>query len=67
MAMKNIKGLFSERALVVFDLFLDGKSIEAISQQVGIKENSVYKLKNRVKARLKQEVDRISQELEPQG
>ncbi len=67
MAMKNIKGLFSERALVVFDLFLDGKSIEDISQQVGIKENSVYKLKNRVKARLKQEVDRISQELEPQG
>lgn len=67
LAMAKIKPLFSPRAMEVFDMFLHEKSIEEISAAVGIKENSVYKLKNRVRARLKEEVHNLCRELEPCG
>lgn len=65
MAIGNLKPLFSERAYVVFNLHLKGKSITEISEEIGIKENSVYKLKNRFKTRLMEEVVRLLEELDP--
>jgi RNA polymerase sigma-70 factor (ECF subfamily) len=64
-AMDNIAPLFSERAIEVFHMIVDGKSIEEVSKIVGIKENSVYKLKNRVKSRLMEEVQQLLSEFEP--
>jgi RNA polymerase sigma factor (sigma-70 family) len=64
LAMDAIRPLFSDSAITVFSMSLDGKSIEDISGELGIKPNSVYKVKNRVKSRLVKEVKRIREELE---
>jgi RNA polymerase sigma-70 factor (ECF subfamily) len=64
LAMENIKPLFSERAIQAFSLSLDGLSMSEISSRLEIKENSCYKLRNRVKARLITEVRRLTEELE---
>jgi RNA polymerase sigma factor (sigma-70 family) len=64
LAMKNIKTLFSDRAIEIFSLLLDGADIKTISERYGIEENSVHKLKNRVKNRLIEEIQRIRENLE---
>ncbi len=64
LAMENIKPLFSSRAIEVFSMMLDGAEPHAVSEQFGIQENSVHKLKNRVKDRLIEEIRRIREELE---
>jgi len=63
-AMKNISGQFSGKALEVFDIILKGKSIEEVAEDMGLKENSVYRLKNRVKAALMSEIASLRHELE---
>ena len=64
LAMENVRPLFSERAIQAFSMSLDGRSMADISQELGIKENSAYKLRNRVKARVIAEVRRLTNELE---
>ena len=64
LAMQNIKTLFSERAIEIFSLLLDGANTKTISERYGIEENSVHKLKNRVKNRLIEEIQRIREDLE---
>lgn len=64
LAMKNIKTLFSERAIEIFSKLLDGADTKTISELYGIEENSVHKLKNRVKNRLIEEIQRIRENLE---
>ena len=64
LAMKNIKPLFSERSIEIFSLLLDGADITTVSERYGIEENSVNKLKNRVKNRLIEEIQNIRQNLE---
>jgi DNA-directed RNA polymerase specialized sigma24 family protein len=46
-------------------MFLDGVEVGKIGEEMGLKENSVYKLKNRVRSRLKDEIERLCRELEP--
>lgn len=64
LAMQNIRTLFSERAIEIFSLLLDGADTKTISERYGIEENSVHKLKNRVKNRLIEEIQRIREDLE---
>jgi len=64
MAMENIESFFSGKAVDVFRLSLKGLSVEDIARELNLKENSVYRLKNRVKDRLIQEINRLRQELE---
>jgi len=64
MAMERIKGSFPGQAIKVFELTLEGKSIQEISAELGIKENTVYKSKNRVKAKLINEIANLRLELE---
>lgn len=64
LAMEKIKPLFSNRAIEVFSMMLDGAEPQAVSKRFGIQENSVHKLKNRVKDRLIEEIRRIREELE---
>jgi RNA polymerase sigma factor (sigma-70 family) len=64
LALENIEPLFSGKAVEAFRLTLKGKSVEEVSQELDIKENSVYRLKNRVKDRLIQEIMHLREELE---
>ena len=47
-----------------FRLSLKGKAVEEIAEELDLKENSVYRLKNRVKERLIQEIRHLREELE---
>jgi len=64
MALENIGSLFSGKAVDAFRLTLEGKSVEEIAKELDLKENSVYRLKNRVKERLIQEIRHLREELE---
>ena len=64
MAMERIKGSFPGQAIRVFELTLEGKSVEAIAAELNIKENTVYRSKNRVKAKLINEIANLRLELE---
>jgi RNA polymerase sigma-70 factor (ECF subfamily) len=64
LAMKNIKTLFSARAIEIFSQLLDGADTKTIAVRYEIEENSVHKLKNRVKNRLIEEIQRIRENLE---
>ena len=64
MALDNIEPLFSGKAVAAFRLTLLGKSVEEIAVELDLKDNSVYRLKNRVKERLIQEIRHLRDELE---
>ncbi|VGO19413.1 RNA polymerase sigma factor [Pontiella sulfatireligans] len=64
LALKNVSSLFSERAIEAFSMSIDGKSTEQIAKHLGVKPNSVVKLKNRVKERLVKEIHHLRNELE---
>ena len=65
MALERVSRHFTDRALVAFKLSMDNVSTSDIAEKLGIKQNSVNKLKNRVKQRLIKEIDVIKLELEP--
>ena len=64
MALANVKKIFSGLAVEVFQQSLLGKSTTEISQSCGITQASARTLKNRVRIRLKEEINflRESQE-----
>jgi RNA polymerase sigma factor (sigma-70 family) len=64
LALQNVEPLFSGRAVEVFRLSLDGLDIQTVAEKLGLQENSVYRLKNRVKQRLVQEIEQLRQDLE---
>lgn len=64
LALNNIAALFSAGAIEAFSMSMDGKSTEEIAQHLGIKPNSVIKLKNRIKERLIKEIQHLRTELE---
>jgi RNA polymerase sigma-70 factor (ECF subfamily) len=64
MALERVEGLFSGKAIQVFLLSLEGVPVEEIASRMGLKENSVYRLKNRVKERLAQEIKLLRNDLE---
>lgn len=64
LALKNISSLFSEGAIRAFTMSMEGKSSAQIAEELGVKPNSVVKLKNRVKVRLAEEIQYLRSELE---
>ena len=64
LALERIKGMFSGNAVEVFTLSLKGLSTEEISSHLDLKKESVYVLKNRVKARFMEEIRFLVSELE---
>ena len=64
LALKNISDLFTERAIEAFELGMEGVKTTQIAEKLGIKENSVIKLRNRVKHRLVKEIQHLREELE---
>lgn len=64
LALNNISSLFTERAIEAFELGMEGVKTAQIAEKLGIKENSVIKLRNRVKHRLVKEIQHLREELE---
>ncbi|MCM8531604.1 MAG: RNA polymerase sigma factor [Lentisphaeraceae bacterium] len=64
LALQNISSLFTDRAIEAFQLGMDGVKTVDIAAKIGIKENSVIKLRNRVKQRLIKEIQHLREELE---
>ena len=63
-ALENIKKNFSGKAIEVFLLSLDNKSIDEIAEELDLKANSVYRLRKRVQEQLMLEIKRLRMELE---
>ncbi len=64
LALENIEPLFSGHAIEVFRLSLDGLEVQAIAKKLDLQENSVYRLRNRVKKRLILEIEQLREELD---
>lgn len=63
-AIERMERIFSGKAIQVFKLSLEGMDMAQIASKMELKENSVYRLKNRVKERLAIEIDLLCKELE---
>jgi RNA polymerase sigma-70 factor (ECF subfamily) len=64
LAVENLKQVFSGKALEVFALSLEGESVDSIAATLDLRKESVYVLRTRVKARVRQEIARLQLELE---
>ena len=64
LAVENLKQVFSGKALEVFALSLEGESVDSIAATLDLRKESVYVLRTRVKARVRQEIARLQHELE---
>ena len=56
--------MFTGNAFEVFALTLEGKSVEEISSELGLRTDSIYVLRNRVKGRLQREIQQLRHDLE---
>lgn len=66
-ALERLRGIFSGEAINVFSLSLDGVPADEIAKQLNLRRDSVYTLKNRVKARFMKEVRAVMDEVEYHG
>ncbi|MEJ6828703.1 MAG: sigma-70 family RNA polymerase sigma factor [Akkermansiaceae bacterium] len=64
LALDRAREAFSGNAVEVFTLSLSGHSVEDIAKQLGIKTNTVYILKHRVKTMLLREIQILKRDLE---
>ena len=64
LALNQIKTLFSENAIKVFEMAMANKSTEDIAEKLGLTQNATLKLKNRVKHRMVQEISALRHKLE---
>lgn len=64
LAMERIEDKFSGKAILAFNMSMEGKQISEIAQELEIEDNSVYRLKNRVKNQLIQEIKALKTDLD---
>ncbi|MEM9399266.1 MAG: sigma-70 family RNA polymerase sigma factor [Verrucomicrobiota bacterium] len=64
LALERMQNIFSGKGLEVFMRIMQGETPEQVSKDLGIHLHSVYVLKNRVRNRMRQEIQLIRQELE---
>jgi len=64
LAIEKVAPRFSGQAVNIFRMSLKGLDVKEIANEVGLKENSVYRLRNRVKACLIEEIAQLRVELE---
>ncbi len=62
-ALKNLEGLFSGKAIEVFNRSLKGEEVDSIAKNLDIRSSSVYTLRNRVKERLIEEIAHLKEEV----
>ena len=64
LALKKISARFSEQAIVVFRMSLDGLDTAEIASKLAMKANTVNQLRKRVRDRLTAEIRLLRSELE---
>ncbi len=64
LALDNLRGVFTGHAFEVLELSLQGYTGDEIAERLGIRKESVYVLRNRVKVRLSREIAHIRLDLE---
>lgn len=64
LAMERIEDKFSGKAISAFNMTMEGKQIKEIAEELEVEENSVYRLKNRVKNQLIQEIKLLKEDLD---
>jgi len=64
LALDRARDAFSGNAVEVFTRSLAGQSVESIAEKLGIKQNTVYILKHRVKTMLLREIQILKRDLE---
>lgn len=64
LALERIKNQFTGNAIKVFEMSLSGVPVGDIAEKLDIKENTAYRLKNRVKCKIIEEIEQIRFELE---
>jgi len=63
--LDHMSEFFSGRAMEVFTLTIEGEKAEVISEKLSIKVETVYKLRSRVKAKFKRELQELKDKIEP--
>lgn len=63
-AMSAVEKAFSGKGIQVFQMSLEGKSLEEIAKALDLGESSVYQLRARVKKSLVKEISRLREELD---
>jgi RNA polymerase sigma-70 factor (ECF subfamily) len=63
-ALRRVGEVVSDGVMTCFRMSLDNVPAEAIAQKLDIKVETVYITRNRMKARVKQELRRLMDELE---
>ena len=63
LALKNISGCFDRKTIQAFVLCRQGVPIPEIATRLGLAESSSYVYKQRVKTRLAEEIERLTEEL----
>lgn len=64
LAVEKMKAHFDGNAMQIFELLLEGNTISDIAAKLSLKENSVYVIRTRVKAKFQSEIRRIRALLE---
>ena len=64
MAMERLQDVFTGNAFEVLALSMKGQNADAIASELGIRRESVYVIRNRVKTRLNREIVLLREELE---
>ncbi len=64
LALKKIEPYFSQNAIQLFRLSMEGASPEEITKKTGIARSSINTIKSRVKSRLRTEINRLQEELQ---
>jgi RNA polymerase sigma factor (sigma-70 family) len=64
LALDNVEAQFSGQAVAVFRMSLNGQEVKEIARELGLEENSVYRLRTRVKNQLVLEIQHLREELE---
>jgi RNA polymerase sigma factor (sigma-70 family) len=64
LVIERLKASFSGKAMEVFSMTLDGKSVDQIATSLDLNKDSVYVLRNRVNSRFRKEVRQLRTHLE---
>jgi len=64
LVLERLKKSFSGKAMEVFSMTLDGKSVDQIAVEMELSKDSVYVLRNRVNSRFRKEVRQLRTHLE---
>jgi RNA polymerase sigma-70 factor (ECF subfamily) len=62
--MERLNASFSGKAMYVFTMTLDGKSVDDIASALELTKDSVYVLRNRVQSRFRREARQLRNNLE---